>query len=305
VVTPPAPAGTGATPARPRPVRNRAAWAAGTLIPIAVVLAVGGVLLLAVKPASPRTVLSQALSATLAQHSADTAISGSAQVDGVVVPVTGSGTFDFIHNQGTMVLDLSLAGQTLREKAITSHQSVYLNVGPLVSKVLPGKSWVVMHAAQYSAQGRASSGLAPGGPGAGNPGALLNILGNGANAVTALGPSTIKGVAVQGYLVVVNPAVIKAEMANPRLPAWERQTARSISDTKVGYKVFVAASGRVYRLTTGVTEQAAGGRIEEFISMDFSNFGTAVAVTVPPANQVSSYQAFLKAAEAMQSRTLN
>jgi hypothetical protein len=301
----PTPDGAGATPTQPRPVRNRAAWAAGTLIPIGVVLAIGGALVLAVKPASPRSVLSRALSATLAEHSAEAAISGSEHIDGVVAPISGSGAFDFIHNEGSSVLNLTAAGQTIRAKTITSHQSVYLNLGPLISKILPGKSWIAMDASQFSAQGSASSGLGSGGPGTGNPGAIFNILGNGANAVTPLGPSTIKGVPVQGYLVVVSPTTIKAEMSNPRLPAFERQAARSVSDAKLGYKVFVGASGLVNRLTTGLTENAGGGLFEEFVSMDFSNFGTPVTVTLPPTSQVGSYQAFIKAAEALQSRTVN
>jgi Protein of unknown function (DUF2510) len=300
VRVPPTPTVAGVTPARPR-----AAWAAGTLIPIGVVVVIGAVLPFVVTPPSPRSTVSKALAGTLAQRSAAVTISGSEHVDGIVVPVTGSGLFDFIHNEGSMVLNVSAAGQTIREKTITSHQSVYLNLGPLISKVLPGKSWVVVDASQLSAKGGASSGLAPGGPGAGNPGALFNILGNGANAVSALGASTINGVPVQGYLIVVSPATVKAEISNPRLPQWERRAARSVSDAKVGYKVFIGPSGLVYRLTTGVAETAGGGQVEEFISMDFAHFGTAVNVTVPPTDQVGSYSAFIKAAEALQSGTLN
>jgi hypothetical protein len=162
-----------------------------------------------------------------------------------------------------------------------------------------------MDVAQYSAQGSGSSGLGSGGPGTGSPGAIFNILGNGANAVTSLGQSAINGVPVQGYLVVVSPAAIKAEISNPHLPQWERQGARSVSDAKAGYKVFVGPSGLVYRLTTGVSENTANGQVQEFVSMDFTKFGTAVKVMPPPTDQVGSYQAFVKAAEAQQSGTLN
>jgi hypothetical protein len=275
------------------------------LIPIVVVLALGGILLLAVRSPSPRSSVSKALTATLAEHSAAAALSGSEHLDGVVVPIDGSGLFDFIHNDGSMVLNLTSAGQSIREKTVTYDQSIYLNLGQIVSQVLPGKSWVSINASQYSANGAASSGLGAGGPSTGSPGAIFNILGNGANAVTALGPSTIHGVPVQGYLVVVNPATIKAEISNSHLPAWERQAARSISDTKAGYKVFVGPSGLVHRLTIGMTENASGGHIEIFISMDFANFGTPVKVTPPPAGQVGSYAAFIKAAEALQSTTVN
>jgi hypothetical protein len=245
------------------------------------------------------------LKATLAEHSARTAISGSEHIDGVVAPITGSGAFDFIHNVGSTVLTVSPEGQSIRGKTITTNQTVYVNLGPLISKVLPGKSWIVLSGSEYSGKGGAASGLTPGGPGTGNPGAIFNILGNGANSVTSLGDSTIKGVPVQGYLVVVSPAAIKAELSNPHLPQWERQAVRSVSDTKIGYKVFIGPSGLVYRLTTGVSEKAAGAQFEEFISMDFTNFGTAVKVTAPPADQVASYPAFLKAAQALQSTTLN
>jgi hypothetical protein len=298
------PAGPDPQPRPARPTRPRAAWAAATLIPIVVVLAIGGILLLAVRSPSSRSTVSKALTATLAERSAAASLSGSEHIDGVVAPISGSGVFDFIHNNGAIVLNVTAAGQTIREKTVTFHQSIYLNLGPAVSQVLPGKSWVSIDASQYSATGGASSGLGAGG-GTGSPGAIFNILGNGANAVTALGPSTIHGVPVQGYLVVVNPAAIRAEMSNPHLPAFERQAARSISDTKAGYKVFIGPSGLVHRLTIGMTEHASGGQVEIFISMDFANFGTPVKVTPPPADQVGSYAAFIKAAEALQSTTLN
>jgi hypothetical protein len=294
---------TSAPPTARGPVRLRAAWLAATLTPILVVAAIGGYLILSHHTANAQASLSKALSATLAERSADATVSGSAHIEGVTAPIAGTGAFDFTHNDGTMSLSISVLGQQINEKAIDSGHSTYLNLGPDVSKVLPGKSWISLNFSQLSSQSGTSSQLGSGGVGTSDPGGVLNILGKGGNTVSALGPSTINGVSAQGYSVVVNTRAIHKEIKN--LPEWMQQAASSVSNEKARYKVFIGSSGTVYRLTTIVSEQVSGESFDESVSMDFSKFGTAVQVTPPAANQVASYQAFLNAAKALESRTLS
>jgi hypothetical protein len=300
----PAP-GLPAAAARPtQPARPRAAWLAFTLIPILGVLVIGAVLILVFRSSSAQSTVAKALSATLARGSSDVTVSGSASVEGITAPVTGSGQFNFTRNIGVETLKVSVVGQTIRETVINDNQNIYLNLGGLISKVLPGKSWLSMNLSGSEK----SVGLGTGsssGSGASNPGAELNILGHGENRVTALGPSVIHGVPVQGYLVLVSMAQIKKEVTDPHLPEWVRQAAQAIRDERLGYKVFIGGSGTVYRLTTGLTERVGGQLTDEFFSTDFTHLGTTVHVTPPPADRVGSYTAFVKAAKAIQSKELN
>jgi hypothetical protein len=50
-----------------------------------------------------------------------------------------------------------------------------------------------------------------------------------------------------------------------------------------------------------VTATASGLSVSAAISIDFSNYGTTVSVTAPPADEVAPFQSFLQAAGASQS----
>jgi hypothetical protein len=282
-----------------QPARPRKAWMALTLIPMALVLAIGGVLMLVVRTSSPEATVAKALAATLALRSADVTIDGSAHIEGINAPITGSGAFSFTQNAGSMTLRVSAAGEHLTEKVVNDHQHVYINLGPALSKILPVKSWISMPIVQT----KNASGLGTGSAGSTDPGAVLNILGRGESKVTPLGSSTLNGVPVQGYLVLVNSAEIKREENDSHLPEWLRQEAAVVRDEKVGYKVYVDSSGTVYRLTSGNSEQVGAQAVDEYVTMDFSRFGTSIEVTAPPANQVTSYAVFLKDLKAAESQT--
>jgi Protein of unknown function (DUF2510) len=300
---PPAAPSSGRPQPASHPARPRAAWLALTLIPILVVLAIGGVLILVVRNPSPQAEVANALAATLSKGSADVTLSGKIHVAGVSAPISGKGAFSFTRNVGVEDLKVTLAGQTIVEKVINFNDDFYLNIGNDISKVLPGKSWIQLN---LSNSDKATALGAGGATGAGsNPGAELNILGIGGERVTALGPSTINGAPVQGYLVVVGSAEIAKEVANPHLPKWVRQAAAQVRNEKVGYKVFVGDSGTVRRLTTGLSESVDGQSYYEFSSQDFSHLGTAVHASPPPADQVGSYAAFVKAAKALGSNEVN
>ncbi len=118
----------------------------------------------------------------------------------------------------------------------------------------------------------------------------------GGNKTTDLGPSTIDGVAVEGYAVHLDAATLKADIANENLPSWMQDAVASVSNPNVDYKVYVDGSGRLVRLTTKTTVTVSGVAVSEGTSLDFSDYGADVNVSAPPAGDVLSFQSFLQQA---------
>jgi hypothetical protein len=246
-----------------------------------------------------------AVTSAINDRTATLSMNGSESLAGASISISGSGAMDFTQNDMRMQVDLSVAGQELTANAVYLDKSVYINLGDLVGKVLPGKSWVSLNFGQLSG---GKAGASPLGLGASSlpndPVAVLTLLGADGNTATDLGPSTIKGVAVEGYSVKVDAAAIRAEISGKSLPSWMRPALSTVSNPDVSYKVFINQSGELVRQTQDVTLKESGVTLHEVGSIDFSDYGVPVTITVPPAGQVATFQQFVQAASIAGAPTL-
>jgi hypothetical protein len=264
-------------------------------VALAAAVVAGGCFLIFGRQKSADAAVTDAVNSALASHSADLVISGTASAAGSSVTISGTGAVDFQQNSLQMSVNIAGGPQPITEQAVYLNQVIYLNLGPDIGKILPGKSWLSLDFSQLS--GSASS-LGTGSPLSSNPAAALQALRQEGNTATDLGSSTINGMIVEGYSVHMNPAAIKKELAQANLPAWMKQAAESASNADVNYKVYVASSsGNLVRMTDDLTLTEAGANITEAFTMDFVHYGTPVTVSAPPAGDVASFQSFLQAAE--------
>jgi hypothetical protein len=266
------------------------------IVALAVIVVAGGSFLLFGRRTSADAAVAQAVNSALASDSADLVISGSAGAEGATFTISGSGAVDFQQNSLQMTINLSGAGQQITEQAVYLDKVIYLNLGDKIGQILPGKSWLSLDLSQLSEKGAATS-LGAGSPFSSDPAAALQALRQEGNTATDLGPSTVNGTNVEGYSVHVNPATIKNEIEQENLPAWMKQAAESVSESNVGYKVFVDTSGHLARVTTDLTVSASGTSVNEGFTMDFVHYGTPVNVTAPPGGEVATIQSFLQAAQ--------
>ena len=214
-----------------------------------------------------------AVNSSLSDRSADVAISGSGSAAGNNFSLNGTGAIDFTQNAMQVSLDVTDGTQQVNEQAVYQNDVVYVNVGNAIGQIVPGKSWVSLTLSQLSSVAGVSSFGSNDTVGS-DPAAALQALRQSGNGATDLGSSTVDGVHVEGYAV---------QMTNPHL----------------GYKVYVDSAGQLVRLTTDVNETLVGRDLSETTTMDFSNYGTSVSVTPPPAGEVTPFQTFLKAAMAL------
>ena len=83
-----------------------------------------------------------ALSSTLNNQSADVSVTGAVGVGRAQVALSGTGSVDFAHNAAQLSLATTIHGHSVTENEIALGNTVYLNLGSLVSQVVPTKTWV-------------------------------------------------------------------------------------------------------------------------------------------------------------------
>jgi hypothetical protein len=116
------------------------------------------------------------------------------------------------------------------------------------------------------------------------------------NKVVARGPSTVGGDAVDGFAVTVDPADIAQKLKQADLPEWMQQAASNLTVHAFTVDVFVDHAGLLRSLSVHMDEStAATGNIAIAETLDFSDYGTPVTVTAPPAGQVETIEQFLQA----------
>jgi hypothetical protein len=218
-----------------------------------------------------------AVDSALAGRSADIALSGSGSTAGNSFSMTGTGAIDFTQNALQVSVDAAAGAQHVSEQIVYLNKVIYVGLGSAIGQIVPGKSWVSLNLSQLSSTGGASS-LGLGNTLGSDAAAALSALRQAGNAATDLGSSTVDDVRVEGYSV-------------------------QITNLNLGYKVFVDSAGQLVRLTTDVNETLAGQSLTETATMDFSNYGTPVSVTPPPAGDVAPLPSFLKAAMSLSSRS--
>jgi Protein of unknown function (DUF2510) len=279
-----------------RPVHRRTgkgtAFKAASLA-TAVVVVAGGAFLIFGRHADADAAVADAVSSALASRTADVTISGSGGTAGANFTLTGTGAIDFDQNALQMSVTVASGSEQITEQAVYLDNVIYLNLGDEIGRVVPGKSWVSLDLGQLS-QGSTSLGSAS--SFGSDPAAALRALSQSGNTATDLGSSTINGVNVEGYSVQIDQATIQKAIAQENVPGWMQQALKSVSDPDVDYKVYVDDAGHLARMTTDVTEKVQSMTFHDSTTMDFTNYGTTVDVSAPPAGEVTSFQSFLQAA---------
>jgi hypothetical protein len=272
--------------------RSRGPLAVMVSIVVVILLVVGAVVIFGNSESASAEVIN-AVNSTLSNGTAHVTMNISGQAVGTNVSGTGSGSIDFTNNALELQMSIEADGQQVPVTAIYLGGMVYETI-PGLSTITPGKSWVSIDLSALQNATKAN----PSSQGLGNdPGVMLQMLARQGNTVVPLGPSTVGGVAVNGYSVTVNPASIEQQIKNANLPSWMQQAVKSLKVHDIAMKVYVDNAGllRSFEVQTSESSGAAGTvSIDE--TLDFSDYGTSVSVTAPPAGQVESFQQLEQAA---------
>ena len=205
------------------------------------------------------------------------------------ISYTATGEFDFAHARGMLAMQAPFDTTMLFLPPTT-----YVKIPGGVGSALPkGKTWVALDA------------KGPGGPadpglgifGASSPADLLTSLTTISGSVKKLGSGSIRGVAVTGYRVIIDPRkAARAAKLNAAERASYQQFVAGLGTGAISADVWVDGGNLVRRVTLSVRPSAAlsaglggtGAAAQMTASTDFYDFGVPVNVSPPPAAQIAS-----------------
>jgi uncharacterized protein YdeI (BOF family) len=220
---------------------------------------------------APTAYVKEAASKTAKAESEQAKLDGTVTLQGQTVELTGEGDFDNAQHQGTMQVHAKVAGVDVQIDEVLDGTSIYLR-SPLLAAAIPnGKTWMKLDLEKLGkAQGVDFSALL-----SQNPTQTFSQLQASRN-VTKVGEETIDGVDTTHY---------RGRLDLTKLKQLQGATAQP-------YDVWIGNDdGYVHRMKLGYS---VGGQAVS-MTMDFSDFGKDVSVTVP--SQSDTFDAGAKALE--------
>ena len=210
--------------------------------------------------------------------------------DGTDISGSGAGSVDFSQNAMNMDMSMGAGGNQMDVQLVYLGGTIYEQI-PGLDQLEAGKTWVSMDLSSVAStgalSGKNSLGLE------GNPSEMLRMLAQQGNTAVAIGSSTVDGVSVQGYSVTMSASELQTQLGHGTLPGWVRQELSHLSGDMV-FKVYVDTEGRLRQLAISMAIGANGTNVTLSEQLDFSDYGTPVSVTAPPADQVVTFQQFVQ-----------
>ena len=197
-------------------------------------------------------------------------LTGSLTVGGTLVTIDGTGNFDNAKKQGSMHADFSAGGLTGTLDEVLNGTTVYLQSPLLTSNLPKGKTWLKLDLQKAAPKGVDLSALTTQ-----SPTKLLSQL-QAAGDVTKVGDETITGTATTHY---------RAKLDLSKLP----KVAALANATYGPLDIWIGKDdGYVHRLRMAYTIKVANASAQSIaVTVDLSNFGKSVSVSVPAASSTA------------------
>ena len=261
------------------------------------VLVVGGVGIAAYvvlgghNSAAASEAVAKAVTQSLNEQTADISLDADVSTAGLNEHITATGAFNLATHSGTMTITLPDGGPQSSEQVIEDGSTVYVSMPTVLGALLPGKGWV---SADASTLASGDSGLGSDLNGMDDPSAMLHQLQNQGDPVASLGPSTFEGTSVNEYSVTIPLSRLENDLG--QLPADDRQLASGTLPSSITEKVYIDDTGLLRGVVVPISISLDDHSLSETVQMSYSNYGTPVTVTPPPANEVATLQQFEAAA---------
>ncbi len=288
------PAAAGAGNQEP-PSRGRRRTLIGALAAAVIVVAAVSVAELTKKSATPLAVgpvVAQAASATLNQKYAavDMGVkvqSGDKATASTVSGFSGNGTFDLASSLGA--LTLNGPGNAGSELMVLDNETIYIDPGGLVGRLVKNKVWVSATADDLGATSPSGFAVAPTlfQQLVGSPTTLLQQLQAKGVTATAVRASIYQGTPVEEYNVTLSPQAI-----NVRLQGLPASLQGDVLTAHAPEHVFLTTNGLVRAISVPITVEDNGARATGHVVVGFTSWGVVADIVAPPADQVVSWAQF-------------
>jgi hypothetical protein len=222
---------------------------------------------------TPVAFVKQAAHKTAQAPSEHVALEGTTKVAGQAIGLHGQGDFDNQKKLGTLHATFTAGGLNGAIDEVLNGTTIYLK-SPLFSATLPqGKSWIKLDLQKFGqSQGIDFSALT-----SQNPADALNQLAR-TGSVATVGDETVNGADTTHY---------RAHIDVSKVPQGKKLQA--LANAKYGpVDLWIGKDdGYVHRMRTSYSVQPNGTAAAQQVAftMDFSDFGKSVDVSLPPAGQ--------------------
>jgi hypothetical protein len=214
-------------------------------------------------------VLAAAYHATQSANSAKIALNSTTGVGGKTVHVNGHGVAQF--KPPKLDLHISAAGHKTEERLLD--KTAYV-------KTSQGKWLKVDLSKLVGRQGAAQS-----------PTETLSYLRGASDQVTKLGPKTIDGTKTTGYKATVDLDKVASKESSSQAKKGIQHLEKLTGSHTLPIKVWIDGKHRVVREKINLQLHARGKNITSATTVTFTDYGTPVHVTKPPASQITSVPA--------------
>jgi len=228
----------------------------------------------------------QAYLKTVGQKSSDVVLAIDEEVGGQSIKVTASGAFDYAHNEGSlkMHVDLGSSGGVQSFQEVLANGRAYVELPAAERAALGVKPWIAVPVVSGGSSSAANE----------SPASVLALLEANSSGLTKLGSASIDGVATTEYR-----ARVDLTKASAKAPPQVRKVLQQVLSWyggahSVPLQVWIDGQARVRRvketftLNPNVGSMAAStGAVHVVMTVDLSNYGVPVSVTVPPPDQVT------------------
>ena len=245
---------------------------------------------------SPVAFVQQSAAKTLAERTADVTLSGTVQIAGRTVTLTGTGGINFAANAMMFNLSVGAPSPLLSEKEILDNGNLFVAVtisGTSLAKLTGGRDWIEMPVAQSGSANLVGS----------DPRSSLSLLEQQGNTVRQIGTLVIEGHSCTGYAVIPTKAALLASVRaeftklgySSAMIDQEMTLAQHVLPPVV--TIWLDAQGLMREMSINLDLQmgGSGGNVTGSMVLYVSNYGSPVQVTAPPSSDSISYQSFLQA----------
>jgi hypothetical protein len=211
-------------------------------------------------------------------------ITGTVDVAGQSMDMSGSGAFDAANKQGRMSYTMNVAGQVIDMEMVFAFPVVYMHFPPEIGPLPGGKTWVKIDLEKMGQQAGVDFGQLMQ-AGQNDPSQGLDFL-RGVSDVQTVGDEDVRGVATTHYTGVVDLQSLGAK--SPELKAQVDQLVERSGISRVPIEVWIDDEGFVRRMKQSFE---GNGTLPMNMTMttEFYDFGTDVSVEEPPADDVVDF----------------
>ncbi|HSD79892.1 MAG TPA: hypothetical protein VLB47_04495 [Solirubrobacteraceae bacterium] len=229
-------------------------------------------------PARPEQPVVRAAAATKHAGSAKVSFRGSVEAAGRRIPITGGGAVDLKASRARLTVGTRLPGAgTLSVDQLVDGQTLYVRTPALFSFLPGGKEWLKIDLARAARAKGIDLGSLRGLSASGDPSQYVAWLAVAGNA-RRVGRETIRGVPTTHYAARVDVRRL-ATSADPSL----RRSVEQLGVRSVPVDVWLDGQALVRRMRLAVGSGATAVPAKMDLTIDFSDFGTAVDAAPPDA----------------------